>query len=319
MSDSIAGDGVEATDVAEVEETFDDGPVTIPEPGTEEAEAYEQDSEEMEDEAGEVEEEPEVEGEDEEDFEEIEFDFGGKKLAVAKDKPVHEVAGELQEYAKSLEAGFTQKTQALAEQRKSLEAQTEAIEKLSNLNGEALDLYEQSKHLQREIFGLEQYIEENNLWDNDPDEARKLSDKKSFLTNKYQQSESLRQQKLQAMTQEQSRQRDRFMDEGRKQMENRIKGFSSKAAEVVEYVVKNYGVPKERAEEWPLNPVGTEMAYKAMMFDKMQKNANTAKTPKVKPAGVVPPSKPASRNRQKPLHEMSMAEYVKARESGRYE
>ena len=310
MSDSIAETGVEETNVAEEQETVEE-PESIPEPGTEEAEKADSQQPEEGGEEGESEEEPE--------YEEIEFDFGGSKLAVNKGSTVDEVAGKLQDYAKSLESGFTQKTQALAEQRKSLEAQTEAVQKLSSLNGETLDLYEQSKHIQREMAGLEDYIEKNQLWDNDPDEARKLSDKKSWLGGKYQEVEQQRQYKLEAMNQEQSTQRDRFMEEGRKQMSSKIKGFESKASEVVDYVVKTYGIPRERAEEWPLNPVGTEMAYKAMMFDKMQSTMKTAKQPKIKPAGVVPPTKTSARNSRKPLHEMSMDEYVKARDAGRYE
>jgi len=307
MSESIADEvGVEETDVAEMEETVDE-PESIPEPGTEEAdEAEAQDAEDGED-AEEVEEEPE--------YEEIEFDFGGKKLAVGKDKTVDAVAGELQDYAKSLEAGFTQKTQALAEQRKSMESQAEAIQELTRLNGESFELYTKANALHEEIARYEAVPQQeiDALWNEDPDEARRLDGLMIRRRSELQNIQSQFQQKSEALRNEQSTQKDRFMEEGRKQMENKIKGFSSKANEVVDYVVKNYGVPKERAEEWPLNPAGTEMAYKAMMFDKMNTKANTVKATKVKPATPVPASKPQGKTRSKTYAEMTMEEFARAR------
>ena len=311
MSDSIAEDGVEETDEAVQEETVEE-PESIPEPGTDEAEQADDQQPEEGEEEGKTEEEPEAE------YEEIEFDFGGKKLAIGKNDNVEAVAGQLQDYAKSLEAGFTQKTQAVAEQRKSLETQTKAIQELSQLNEEAFNLYSKANAHQNEIAKFDQ-PNWQELWSTDPDKARELSDQRQFLQSELQNYQTAFQQKTQAMNQEQSTQRDRFMDEGRKQMENKIKGYESKAAEVVNYVVETYGIPRERAEEWPLNPAGAEMAYKAMMFDKMQSTMNTAKKPKIKPAGVMPPTKTSTRNTRKPLHEMSMGEYVKAREAGRFE
>lgn len=101
-------------------------------------------------------------------------------------------------------------------------------------------------------------------------------------------------------------------------MEGKVKGFESKAADLVDYVVKTYGVPREKAEDWPLNPAGAEMAYKAMLWDKNQQGIKTAKT-KVKPANPVPAAKTKGKSMKKALHEMSMSEFVKAREAGRFE
>ncbi len=307
MTDSIADAGVEEANETE-QETIEE-PETLPEPGTDEAEAAEQDPEEDEEEAG--------TDEDPEGYEEIEFDFGGNKFAIDKTKPVEEVAGELQGYAKSLEAGFTQKTQALAEQRKSLEAQTEAIQELSTLNGEAFELYTTATSYQKELSQYDS-LPWAELWETEPDKARELSDKKNWLQNEFQGLKQQFQQKTQALHQTQSQQRDRFMAEGRRQIEKKIPGFESKAAEVVDYVVKTYGVARERAEEWPLNPPGTEMAYKAMQYDKVNKNLKTAKNPRIKPAVPIPPIKSNSgTGGTKPLHEMNMDQYVKARKAGK--
>lgn len=311
MSESIADEvGVEETDVAEMEETVDE-PESIPEPGTDEAEEAEMQDPEDGEESEEVEEEPE--------YEEIEFDFGGKKLAVGKDKTVDAVAGELQEFAKSLEAGFTQKTQALAEQRKSMEAQAEAIQELTKLNGESFDLYTRANALQEEISRYEAVPQQeiDALWNEDPDEARRLDGLMIRRRNELQMIQNQFQQKSEELKNEQSRQRDRFMEEGRKQVLNKIKNFDEK--EFVGYVVDRYGIPEEKAREWSLNPAGTEMGWKAMMFDKMNTKAKTVKAPKVKPAVPVPPSKPQGKTRAKTYAEMTMEEYAAARnkEEGR--
>ncbi len=305
MSESIAGEvGVEETDVAEMEETVDE-PESIPEPGTEEAdEAEAQDAEDGED-SEEVEEEPE--------YEEIEFDFGGKKFAVSKDQTVDAVAGELQEYAKSVEGDYTRKTQALAEQRKSMEAQAEAIQQLTQLNGESFELYTKANALQEEISRYEAVPQHeiDALWNEDPDEARRLDGLMIRRRNELQGIQSQFQQKSEALRNEQSRQRGRFMEEGRKQVSSKIKNFNE--GEFVDYIVNTYGIPEEKAKEWSLNPAGTEMGWKAMMFDKMNTKAKTVKAPKIKPAVSVPASKPQGKTRSKTYAEMTMEEYAAAR------
>ena len=67
-------------------------------------------------------------------------------------------------------------------------------------------------------------------------------------------------------------------------MERRVKGFSEKAKDVVAYAIKS-GIEEREAGRWSLNPIVTEMAYKAMMYDRAQASA---KKPKTVTASAVP-------------------------------
>lgn len=304
---SIADAGVEETEIVETQETVEE-PETIPEPGVEDADPQEPESGE---ETGESEEESEA-------YEEVEFDFGGKKFAIGKNEKVDAVAGELQNFAKSLESDWTQKTQAVAEQRKSLEAQTEAINELSSLNEDAMGLYSDLhfRKSQLDAYGAKPTEYWEQLRAEDPDRYSQEVADRNFHQMEYQRIQQSFDQKKQEISNTQSRQRDRFMAEGKKQVQNKIKGFTdAKAAELVDYVVENHGVPREQAEEWPLNPVGTIMAYESMLYRKMQDNLKTAKKPKVKPAVPVPATKTGSRSRKKTYAEMSMEEFAKVRDA----
>jgi hypothetical protein len=80
----------------------------------------------------------------------------------------------------------------------------------------------------------------------------------------------------------------RRANEGIHAVEKRVPGFAKdKAKDVIEYVVGTYGVARQEADKWPLNPAGAEMAYKAMLYDKMQTKANP-KTVKKRAVPVKP-------------------------------
>ena len=69
-------------------------------------------------------------------------------------------------------------------------------------------------------------------------------------------------------------------------LDKRIKDFSTKhAPEVVKYAVEKYGMSQADADQWAMNPVVTEMAHKAMLYDRMQAKAAR---PNPKPAQAKP-------------------------------
>lgn len=223
-------------------------------------------------------------GEQEEEKEEIEFDFGGNKLRVAKDSIPPEVAEQLDKFTKGTWSDYTRKSQDIAERSKALEARESAVEKLATLNGETLQTYSKGLQLKAELEQLSQ-IDLNALWQSDPDQARRVSDAISRKQAEFQSTVNQVAQKEAELTQAQQAELARRMDEGKQLMERRVKGWSEKVPEVLDYVVKAYGMSKEEAETWPLNPKTAEMAYKAMMFDRMQA---TAKKPAPKQAKAEP-------------------------------
>lgn len=290
--DSTAREGVEAVET----------PVEAPLAEIEEVEAVaENEAENQEGDGGEP-------GEQEEVVEEIEFDFGGNKMRVPKDAIPEEVAAELDKFTKGTWSDYTRKSQEVVETRKALEAREKAVEKIVSLNGDALNTYSRGLAVKAELEQLSN-VDMNALWQSNPDQARQISDRISQKQAEFQSIVTQVSQKEQELTQTQQAELARRSEEGKQIIERRIKGFSEKAPEVVDYVVKNYGMTKEEAETWPLNPKTAEMAYKAMMFDRMQ---TKPKTPAPKQAAPVVPMKTrGSATAGKDVSKMSEREIAK--------
>ena len=279
MTDDATGaDGaVESAEISEAvtdetsQATEDDGPKELqPETPDEESESEADDSE----------------GEDEKDaVEMVEFDFGGNKKQYPKDSMSPELAEDFQAYAKAFEAGTNKKAQANAETAKTLATRTEAVEKLAGMNGEALQTYSRGLQLRTEIEQLSQQ-DMNAMWQANPDQARRVSDLLAQKQADFQSTIAKVGQQEQAFNEAQQAELVRRSDEGIATLDKRIANFSTeKAPEVVKYVVDTYGMPQSEADKWAVNPVVTEMAYKAMLYDRMQ--AKTAQ-PKPKPKQAKP-------------------------------
>ena len=270
MEDSTAEAGVE-----EAITTTDDLEKVIqpaPEPATDDSEQAEH-KETASDETGEAESEEEA-------VEEIEFDFGGNKLKVPKDSVPEEVREQLDKFTKGTWSDYTKKSQAVAEQKKALEARETAVQKFSTMQGEALDSYSKGLKLKAELEQLQQ-INLNELWQSDPDQARQHSDVISQKQAEFNSVINQVSQSEQKLAEAQQQEHSRLFDEGKKTIEKRIKGFEAKAPEVIDYVVKTYGVDRETAKRtWALNPGAAEMGYKAMLFDRMQSQVKNKTKPK---------------------------------------
>lgn len=215
--------------------------------------------------------------------EEIEFDFGGNKLRVPKNQLPEELAGKVQEFAKNIWGDYTRKSQENAESKKSLEARERAIEKLTSLNGEALQTYSRGLAVREELAQLAQ-IDLNKLWQSNPDDARRVSDRISQKQAEFNSIVQQVNQKEQELSTAQQAETARRAEEGKQLVERRIKGFSEK--DLTEYAVKS-GIPQEDAGKWALNPVVTEAFWKAMLYDRMQANAKKP-APKVQAEPVKP-------------------------------
>lgn len=281
MSDtSTAPEGVEAETEAEVSEATetDQEEVEATEAEEETVEEAEESEEEAEDTEGD--EEPEVDS----------FDFGGNKLELPKGSVPDELREKIEDFTKGIWGDYTRKSQDVAERSKSIEAREQAVEKLSNLNGEALNLYSKGLALRSELEQLSQ-VDLNAMWQSDPDQARRISDRVSQKQAEFNSIVSQVNQKESELTSEQQAELARRRDEGRQVVEKRIKGASEKIPEIVGYMVENYGLDRKEAEDnWPLNPTFTEVAYKAMLYDRM-KSQTKPKKPAPKQAQPVKPMK----------------------------
>jgi hypothetical protein len=233
---------------------------TIPDPvKVAEADGIEIDAEQSED-ATEAEHPPE----------EIEFDFGGNKFKVPKGSIPDEIADQLDKFTKGTWSDYTRKSQEVAEVRKSVEARAQAVAKLEGINGEVLSAYSKGLQIKAEIEQL-RGIDVNALWQSNPDQARRVSDLMAQKSAEFNATVNRVAQLETGLTQAQEAEAARRAQEGEAVLERRIKGFSQKIPEIIDYVAQNYGIDKDHAAKvWRQDPATAEMAYKAMMFDRMQ-------------------------------------------------
>ena len=212
-----------------------------------------------------------------------EYDFGGKKYQINKNEPLSDEQSEqFESYGKGLQSDYTKKTQELAEQKKHIEAREQSAEKLLSLQGDTLDIYSQGLAIRQELAQLNE-IDLNQLWQSNPDQARQVSDAISQKTKEFNATVQRVSAKEGEMAHTKQADRQAREMEGEKALNARIPQFTEKVGEVIDYFCKTFGADKKATEAgWRSDPVVTELAYKAMMFDKMK--AKVKKGSKVNPA-----------------------------------
>jgi len=248
-------------------------------------------------------------GEAAEAIDEIEFDFGGNSFKVRKGDIPEELASEIAKFTKGTWADYTRRTQAVVEHAKSLQVRERAVDALRGLSDEALSTYSRGVSIKEEIAQLSS-VDLNALWQSAPDQARRVSDRLSQKQAEFQAVVNRVAETERRLEEAQQAEMARRAAEGEAQLERRIKGFSQKVPEVIDYVSHAYGIPKEHAARvWRADPASAEMAYKAMMWDRAQ---NQARKPASKPDAVpVAPMRQAGRaTGERDIASMPMAEYA---------
>jgi len=264
--------------------------------------------------------EAEGESKDKEEAEEefIEYNFGGNKLVVKKGDYPEEAASKMQEFSNNIWSDYTRGKQEVAEQAKAIATDREAVAKIMSLNGDVLQTYSQGLQLRQEIEQLSK-VDMQAEWQSDPDRARQLSDLLSSKQAEFQNIVATVNQNELALDAAQQSEIVRRNEEGKAVLDKRIKNFSTeKAPEVVKYAVDAYGMSQEDADQWAANPVVTEMAYKAMLYDRMQAAPKKAKVTPVQ-AAPVKAMKAAGRSSPATMDpaKMSMSDYAAARNAGK--
>lgn len=285
-------------------------------PDTEEVESQEAETEDQED----LEAQSDEEGDDEEEEapEVDEFDFGGNRLELPKGSVPDELKARIDEFTKGTWGDYTRKSQEVAERSKTLEAREKAVEKFSSLNDEALQSFSKGLALKSELEQLQGY-DLQSMWQSDPDRARQISDVISRKQAEFQNALTDVSQKEQQLTQAQQAELARRSEEGRSQVERRVKGFNADA--VKDYVLKNYGemgITAQDADNWGLTPATAIMAHKAMLFDQMQAKAKKPAPKKKEPAEPVKPMKAKGRT-NRPFDPVRDAEKLSMEEWARRE
>jgi hypothetical protein len=247
-----------------------------------------------------------------EDTEILEFDFGGNKLKVPKESVAPELVEKIEEFTKGTWSTFTRDQQVNVERAKSLDARESTVAKLNSLNGDALQTYSYGLQLRSEIEQLSQ-VDLNSLWQSDADRARQISDMLGAKQAEFQTVVAKVGEQEQAVDYAQREDSGRRIAEGTAYLDKHIKNFSSQKAEtLVDYVMGNYGMSREQADQWAFNPVVTRMAYKAMLYDRQTgaaKRSNSVPS-QAKPVKAAP-SSGATSGAQRDPNKMTMGQLAK--------
>ena len=241
-----------------------------------------------------------VKDEDAGEVEMLEFDFGGNKLEVPKDSVPPELATRIDEFAKGTWSTFTKGQQENVERATSLDAREQTVAKLNTLNGDALQTYAHGLLLRSDIEQLSQ-VDLGPLWQSEPDRARQVSDLLGSKQAEFQTVLAKVGENERAVQEAEQTEVSRRTEEGTLYLNKHINNFSSeKASELVDYVCQTYGMPKEQADRWAMNPIVTRMAYKAMLFDRQ---TGAAKRPTAKPVQALTASRRMSSGQRHSTHE----------------
>ncbi|MEO5329953.1 MAG: hypothetical protein H7829_17115 [Magnetococcus sp. THC-1_WYH] len=249
--------------------------------------------------------------------EEIEFDFGGgNTYRVKPNATAKEVLEEAQRQFKAVEANYTRKQQEVAEERKALQRLNESVKKIDSLQGEALTVFAKGLHIKAEIDQLEG-IDVSGLWQTNPDQARQISD---MLSAKKRQLEQVSKQ-VAGIESEAAKAQTSVSEEVAQQtvatLEKRNPGISKKFNDIREYAAKQYGIGEAQIDlALKSDPASTELAYKAMLYDRMM----TGKSSKPKEAAPVTGKKfkgaaTAALDINKDAHRMHAADWFKQRQA----
>ena len=206
-----------------------------------------------------------------------------------------EINGELYEVPKELKDGYlrqqdyTRKTQELAAERQTIQEQRQSVEAERQAFQNQVMAQQQNFQLHAQVAAIDQQIAQyanvdwQQLMDNDPVEAMKLDrglrDLKETRNNMVQQAIQLQQQ----MDYERQAQYAQIVEEGKKQLAERIPNWSAETAKSLRDYGVNFGFSAEEMNGI-VDPRHVEILHKAMLYDQLQ----AGKPEIVKKVGATP-------------------------------
>lgn len=213
--------------------------------------------------------------EEQEDGEEIEFE--GKAYKVPK---------EIKE-ALLRQADYTQKTQAVAEQRKAVEEKAQLLNQREQLMGVAFEKAVELREVQNRLSQFEQ-IDWQSLADSDPAQATKLN-------LAYQQLQRQAQQKYTELTQTQAQQeqlnaqqRQQMLVEAQKELRTRLPDFTPEVAEKIKSTAREYGLTDQELAS-VIDPRHVHILHDAMKWRALQANKPQALKKVAEAPKAIPP------------------------------
>lgn len=269
--------GVSLQDVADL--ISDDQPVD--ESGEQEAVEEVAQSDEPET-AEETQEEAADEGEDEE------VEFEGKQYKVPKELKA----------ALLRQSDYTQKTQAVAEQRKAIEEKAQLLQQREAAMSAQFEKAVEMRAIQDQLAKFKN-IDWQSLVDTDPVQATKLNLAYQQLQQQAAEKYSEYQRAGEQAEQLAQQQRQQMLSEAQKTLKERLPSFNAETAEKIKTAAREYGISDKELNE-VIDP-----RYVHVLHDAMQWRALQAKQPKAmqKVAEAQKVVKPAAKVTNKPINQ----------------
>lgn len=213
--------------------------------------------------------------EEQEDGEEVEFE--GKAYKVPK---------EIKE-ALLRQADYTQKTQAVAEQRKAVEERAQLLVQREQLMSTTFDKAVELREVQNRLSQFEN-IDWQSLADSDPAQATKLN-------LAYQQLQRQAQEKYTELTQAQAQQeqlnayqRQQMLAEAQKELRTRLPDFTPEVAEKIKSTAREYGLTDQELAS-VIDPRHVHILHDAMKWRALQANKPQALKKVAEAPKAIPP------------------------------
>lgn len=169
---------------------------------------------------------------------------------------------------------YTQKTQAVAEQRRALEAQAQQVQQHAQLSQQYVAEYAEAMSLDKELARYAN-IDWNQLMDADPVQAMKLDRQMREIQARRNEVVSSVTQKQQAQMIESQRIAQQRLAEGRAVLEREIKGWTPETAKALASFGMEQGFTEQELAQVN-DPRTVKLLHKAWQYDQLMK-AKTAK------------------------------------------
>jgi hypothetical protein len=288
----------------------------------EEAPVEAQAEEVLEDDDGDTDDEPDLEASDEADSDDDESDEEPESelVEVEYDGVLYEVPPDLKD-ALMRTADYTQKTQAVAQERKAIEVAIESVKRRQKDFEFAESIWEDAlkvHSINDQIKQYDEYLRQNldNLGSSDIEKIRFHKDE---LRNQQQNLANELQSKQQQHQQAQEQALQELLNKGTEVLRQRIPGWGEETVKQVKQYALNSGYTEQEVAQL-VDPRIVETMYKASMYDSLKQGAKPvkqklAKAPTIKEArkNPMPDSVKQKLNTRKKLKSKNLSDRDKSR------
>lgn len=206
-----------------------------------------------------------IEAEAPSEAEEVEFD--GKKLAIPKGTPPALVAG-VKQLAHDLKADYSRKTQEVAEVRRAVQAQAQAVKQQEEVLNQNFQKAVALRGVQDKLSQFEQ-IDWQSLAEQDTATATKLNLQYQATQREAQKLYAELKQGYEQQQHLNAQQRQQMLQQGEQEVRTRIPKFGPELAQRISKAAKEYGYRDDEVAS-TIDPRFVHVVHDAMQWRKLQ-------------------------------------------------